>query len=253
MLDRPAIATPLERAGLRTRVVDLKGVRSNALRDVLRDSMVEGVGAIVCDAETDDDLLTIARSGADLARSPIWVGSGGLASAVAANVASPRARRSTTVVVRRGPSAGILIVVGSGSPVAMEQATALRRVAGVVTLPPSPAEIRDALRNGHDVLVSVEPLTSDRENVDVARGLGHALQPLASDVGGAMVTGGQTATQVLRAWGTRALNLLEEIEPGVPLATAVGSRTLPVVTKAGAFGDPATLVRARRRLREMIE
>jgi uncharacterized protein YgbK (DUF1537 family) len=251
MLDRPAIATVLERAGLRTRAVDLKGVRSGALREALRDTMVEGVGAIVCDAETDDDLLMIARAGADLARSPIWVGSGGLASAVAMNFAPRLTRRSTTVVVRRGSGAGILIVVGSGSPVAMDQAAALRLVAGVVALPPSPAEIREAWRNGNDVLVCVEPLTSDRENVEVARRLGHALQPLASDVGGAIVTGGETATQVLRAWGTRALNLLEEIEPGVPLATAVGSRTLPVVTKAGAFGDAGTLVRARARLREM--
>jgi 4-hydroxythreonine-4-phosphate dehydrogenase len=133
----------------------------------------------------------------------------------------------------------------------MDQATALRQIPGVVNLPPVAAAIGSALRMGNDVLVSVDPLASDRENVDVVRSLGQALQPLASEVGAVMLTGGETATQVLRGWGMRALNLLEEIEPGVPLATTVGSRALPVVTKAGAFGDPGTLVRARARLREM--
>jgi D-threonate/D-erythronate kinase len=249
-LDRPAIAALLDHVGIRSRVLDLRAVRSNAVRDALSESMAEGHGALVCDAETDDDLLIIARAGVDFARGPIWVGTGGLASAVAANCA-PRHRRRPTVMIRSRSSAGIVIVVGSGTPVAMEQAAALRRVAGIVSLPPDAAEIASALRAGRDILVSVEPMMSDREDVDVARGLGQALKPLATDVGGVIVTGGETATQVLRGWGVRALNLLEEIESGVPLATTVGSRALPVVTKAGAFGDAGTLVRALGRLREL--
>ena len=38
-----------------------------------------------------------------------------------------------------------------------------------------------------------------------------------------------------------AIELIREIEPGVPLGRAGG---LGIVTKAGAFGDPGTLSRA---------
>jgi D-threonate/D-erythronate kinase len=249
-LDRPAVSTLLERHGLRTRNVDLQAIRSGDLRVTLDECVAGGVGAVVCDAETDEDLLVIARTGFHATRGPIWVGTGGLAAAVAGNCA-PRISRRLTTVVQRGAGAGILMVVGSASPVAMEQAAALRQVADVVALPATAGEIARALRQGHDVLVAVEPMQSDREDVEVARQLGEALQPLASDVGGLIVTGGETATQVLRRLGMRALNLREEIEPGVPLSTTIGSRALPVVTKAGAFGDAETLVRARIRLREI--
>ena len=60
---------------------------------------------------------------------------------------------------------------------------------------------------------------------------------------GALVsTGGETARALLSAMHYRALRLAGEIEPGVPLSIAVGPRALPVITKAGAFGNPDTLL-----------
>jgi uncharacterized protein YgbK (DUF1537 family) len=41
--------------------------------------------------------------------------------------------------------------------------------------------------------------------------------------------------------GVTAIELIREIEPGVPLGRA---GDLGIVTKAGAFGDPGTLSRA---------
>jgi 4-hydroxythreonine-4-phosphate dehydrogenase len=43
-----------------------------------------------------------------------------------------------------------------------------------------------------------------------------------------------------------------EVEPGVPLGVADTPRPLPIVTKAGAFGGPATLVRCRSALRALV-
>ena len=53
----------------------------------------------------------------------------------------------------------------------------------------------------------------------------------------------ETARALLPAFGASALQLVSEIEPGVPLSIAIGRRALPVVTKAGAFGSPEALLR----------
>jgi uncharacterized protein YgbK (DUF1537 family) len=62
-------------------------------------------------------------------------------------------------------------------------------------------------------------------------------------------TGGETARAVLQAFGTGGLRLVGEIEPGVPLSLTDGARPLPVITKAGAFGRPDTLIHCRAILR----
>jgi uncharacterized protein YgbK (DUF1537 family) len=51
------------------------------------------------------------------------------------------------------------------------------------------------------------------------------------------------------ALGATGLHLAGEVEPGVPVGVAVSAPPLTVVTKAGAFGSPETLVRARAALR----
>jgi 4-hydroxythreonine-4-phosphate dehydrogenase len=42
---------------------------------------------------------------------------------------------------------------------------------------------------------------------------------------------------------------MDEIEPGVPLGLTMGARRIPVVTKAGGFGDALTLERCLARLK----
>src|SRR5438477_193827 len=68
----------------------------------------------------------------------------------------------------------------------------------------------------------------------VAR-IGHTLAPLAQRVGGLVLTGGDTARGVLRAWRVTGIDLVEEIEPGVVLSMSAGAHALPVVTKSGSF------------------
>jgi 4-hydroxythreonine-4-phosphate dehydrogenase len=74
------------------------------------------------------------------------------------------------------------------------------------------------------------------------------LLPLAPQIGALVVTGGETARALLPAFGTHSLQLLQEVEPGVPLSVSIGTRSLPVVTKAGAFGSPDALLNAHRML-----
>jgi D-threonate/D-erythronate kinase len=71
---------PLEHAGLRTDHADVGRVRGGSLSLAFADAQARGVQAVVCDAETDEDLRAIARAGATVGSGVLWVGSGGLAS-----------------------------------------------------------------------------------------------------------------------------------------------------------------------------
>jgi uncharacterized protein YgbK (DUF1537 family) len=49
---------------------------------------------------------------------------------------------------------------------------------------------------------------------------------------------------VARRLGATGIELEGEVEVGVPVGTLIGPRPHPVVTKAGGFGGPDTLVEA---------
>ncbi len=63
-----------------------------------------------------------------------------------------------------------------------------------------------------------------------------------------VLTGGETAVGVARRLGAVGIRLEGEVEPGIPVGSLIGPRPYRVVTKAGAFGEPGTLVRAVERL-----
>ena len=260
VLDRPAIPTLLEHSGVSTRSVDLSAVRSGRVAASLEHYLEEGVGAVVCDAELEADLVAIAEAGAQLGNRVIWVGSAGLAHALA-RTAVPRVRRQSIPVARRETGA-ILIVVGSTARIAAEQAAHLASGgAGRVDVPVealdgsdrrtgtlAAEDVERLLRQGLDVVVTIAGHPVHPDPARLSASLAALLEPVAPLVRGLIVTGGETATHILAACGARALYLLDEIEPGVPLSVAIGARSLPVVTKAGSFGTASTLSEARARL-----
>ena len=266
-LDRPAIASTLQDAGLSIRSVDLETIRRSGLDEWLHSCRAARIDAVVFDAETADDVRAIARAGARLGPAVVWVGSGGLARALpeALKLSRAAAPDVTPDIVASGP---ILFVVGSTSKIARLQAGRLV-ASGVRHVPVAievlvgtrgtddeagiANEILHELRDGRDVLVTPGGLddVNVREKPMAAR-LGEMLRPCASAARGVVVTGGDTATGILRAFDTSALRLIDEIEPGVPLALSVAPRPLAVVTKAGAFGDALSLVRAGARLRGLF-
>jgi uncharacterized protein YgbK (DUF1537 family) len=224
---RPIIVAPSFPAQGRTvsggRVfVDGKPLRSGNLKRALH-----GSGIIVCDARTDSELRAIARNGLALKPRPLFVGSAGLARALAATLPPRRARRG------RLPRGEIAVVVGSASAVSARQAKRLARVAE---------------REG----VALYQLERNRHGPDDA--LVAAFGRIAArhpNCGAYVLTGGDTARAVLAARKVRGFRLLGEVEPGVPFGMSIPPG-LAVCTKAGGFGGPDTLVHCVARLkREM--
>ena len=221
----------LAHAGLPATHIDLATVRSarprGGLNAALRAALATGARALVCDAESDADLDALARAGLALQPRPLFVGSAGLARAIARTFRRTRPARRRRILPRP-----VITVVGSASPVSVRQASLLAR---------------SRVLGRADLLVQLEwtrePVAADKP---VVRRLGRMLAACAPRAH-YVLTGGETARAVLGARGIRALRLLGEVEPGVPIGVTRDG-TL-VCTKAGAFGAPGSLAKCVARLK----
>ena len=117
----------------------------------------------------------------------------------------------------------------------------------------SARRVAETLAAGGDALVSIaaDPNPDLSGGANLARRLADVLRPAAPHVGALFATGGETALALLNALGVNGIRLLDEIEPGVPLGLTRGALSVPVVTKAGAFGDAGTLARCLSHLRRL--
>jgi uncharacterized protein YgbK (DUF1537 family) len=102
----------LSRAGLPATHVDLAAVRGSSLAGALRAALATGARALACDAESDADLYRIAGAGLTLRPKPLFVGSAGLARALARTFS--RRRPAPRPVVSCRP---VITIVGSASAV----------------------------------------------------------------------------------------------------------------------------------------
>lgn len=64
------------------------------------------------------------------------------------------------------------------------------------------------------------------------------------EVGGLILTGGDTAKSVCQHLGVDGLQLIGQVETGIPLSQMVGKKGYYTVTKAGAFGNEKSLLHA---------
>ena len=253
----------LAAAGLNTMLADLAAVRqgSAALEHLLRLWADAGVEAAVCDAETDADPRAIAAAGVALHPSVLLVGSAGLAHQLPLLTAK---RGEASMALPQIPAASrVVAIVGSMSSVSREQAKWLEDHTDCVTLTIAPEvlkaghmagawaeaaeRIKAALELRDAVIVigkgeSIDP----REGALLCANLSQMIAPHIASIGALIATGGETARALLAVMHVSELRLVREIEPGVALACCGGSRALPVVIKAGAFGSVDTLLNAYR-------
>jgi uncharacterized protein YgbK (DUF1537 family) len=216
---------------------------------------------LACDAATEADLARIVASGADLGEPAVWVGSTALADPLTAAVLgsqpapAPRPRR-------RGP---VLVVVGSVARPMEAQLSALRSVLRVApvevdtlalarggahaerVIDDASAAVARALAIGVDAALFARGAEPPLKGLcaRVAEGLAVVAHRVLGRVcaGGLVLTGAQTARAVCDALGIGGIELVGEIEPGVPIGRAVDA-PLDVVARAGSFGDRLSLVRA---------
>lgn len=274
--DRSAnIDTLLEDAGVRTAKLALDTLRGDA--DALAAHIAEMVGsdtqALIVDAQTTEDLRTLAIVTAGLSSPLFWVGSGGLAREIAA-LPDVLPRPAQSPAFAREKHAPTLVLVGSLSGVSERQCALLKTRASIGELVVPPAVLRQGmshadwagwqmrvgeyLRRGEDLLLRIgrDQAFDPAEGARLSTLLAALVRPHFAHVGGLVATGGETARAMLEAVGIGSLQLLCEIEAGVafgrPIATREGHRP-GVVTKAGAFGTDHALYAAWLHMNNAVE
>lgn len=192
-----------------------------ARHSALADLVPASIGNVMLlDAETQGELDAKVAALPDPG-TILWVGSPGLAKALARRLAPGSAPPATAVLA----GGEILVVVGTANPLSHRQADALRAVAGVTVLrsPDSrqadPAAVLDRLAN--DALDRVD----------------------GGAVAAVIATGGDTMGAILQRLGIDEFEILRELALGFPLCRALDRRGQPLLLamKAGGFGDDQIL------------
>jgi uncharacterized protein YgbK (DUF1537 family) len=264
------IPTMLASSDLNCAHLDLDLVRSaTSVFDAAVSHAASTADVLVCDAVSDGDLFAIASAAATLGHRSVWVGSAGLAHQL------PRATgfsaKSEEIVPHLPNTAGpILFVIGSSSRTTKHQAVNLLSRSDIhgIVVPPEvllagpegpdwsdfTADLRDAVAQGEDVILlcGPEPRIEAAARPRLAFALAEMTAALHGQVGALVASGGETARKVLDRWAVSTLLLHGELERGVPVSstTVDQNRPLTVITKAGDFGQPYTLVHCREWLKQ---
>ncbi len=213
-------------------------------------------GITVVDSETEYDLLEIAEH-----RTRVMAGSAGLADALCQ--------------VLRAPSP-VLTVIGSMRSETRTQVELLVKRLGTVVIPidtlgalsgGSQGQAIDgavkALSAGLDAVVTstatdamieatrkeayklgLTPLELEKR---ITGALATAtVQLLDKPLSGLIITGGATALAITEKLGTESIEILDEVQPGVPVLRL---DHIKAVTKAGGFGQTDTLIQATKYLK----
>jgi 4-hydroxythreonine-4-phosphate dehydrogenase len=254
--------------GHRSRPVPIRVVRGapEDLVGAIKDIATTGIEIAVCDAETDQDLHAIVSAAVASGILIVWVGSAGLAGQLSGVLGLGGGSPFDDAALR--PTGPVVTVVGSRSSVAARQHRRIVEVPGVAELlldpdmllageahagwGPASAALGAAVAAGRDLAVTLQSAdpVSDGSGRHLCEAIGRLIAPYAGDIGALVCTGGETTRAVLLATGAHTLRYIREVEPGVVLSRADGTHALPVVTKAGGFGDDDTLVHARDELTE---
>ena len=213
-------------------------------------------GITVVDSETEHDLLKIAEH-----HTRIMAGSAGLADALCQVLRAP---------------APVLTVIGSMRSETRAQVELLKKRLGAAVIPldaigalsdgSQSRAINDAskaLNSGQDLVITSTPtdeLIEATRNEASRLGLSpfelenritYALasvteQLLKYSLSGLIITGGATALAITRQLGTKSIEILDEVQPGVPVLRL---DQIKAVTKAGGFGQVDTLIQATKYLK----
>jgi len=213
-------------------------------------------GIAVLNSETERDLQKIAAIS-----SRIYAGSAGLADALCHRLRNPPP---------------VLTIIGSMRAETRIQAEQLVKRLGAVAFPLNtinalnqlpPNDViqyaRDALHERQDVVItSTQSKTLIEETQREAKRLNLTPQEVEKRItealaiitkalveaplSGLIITGGATALAITEKLSIDNIEILDEVQPGVPVLRL---DTIPAVTKAGGFGQPDTLIQATQYLK----
>ena len=265
----------------------LENVRSGPgeIQRAVQGLLAEGVELVVADIAEQEDLKRICLGLFQNDLRIVWVGSTGLAEFVplAFGAASTSSAPDGHRAIDPRPA---LALVGSASETTQGQ---LRYAQDndelkIISIDPgcliqggsiaeselegATSSLLAAMDAGHDVALVVR---ASREEIAATQQLGMTLNLSPAQVAqrivdglagvagslvregrlsGVVATGGDTANALCSALGAQALEILGEVEAGIPIMRILGEASLSLVTKAGGFGSPAAMAEALAKVKQ---
>ena len=195
-------------------------------------------GASLWDAETDDDLRSIADAGRSLSAPVLWCGSGGLAAALAdgnAPAAGNPARpilglfgsdHPSTAIQLRACGRHVLRLSDGGGENAALVSSRLGAAGACLVAFDLPAGMARPAASGH-----------------IAREIARLVQGIPPP-GSLLVSGGETLGALCRSLRAGHLDVVGQLMPGVPVSIMRGGHwdLVRVISKSGAFGHDRLLL-----------
>lgn len=246
---------------------------SDGIRNAVHRLREQASELIIVDIAEQDDLKRICSGLSEDDLRIAWVGSTGLAEFIPLAFGASTAPE-TSSRVHGVDSRPALALVGSASETTREQLRLAQASHGLNIIYIYPElliqndsseldeanfQLGAALDAGQDIALVVR---SSREEIAATQRLGARLNLSAAQVAqqivhglaksarrlvqenrvsGIVATGGDTANALCDALGAQALEILGEVEAGIPIMRLLGEQSLPLVTKAGGFGSPAAM------------
>lgn len=192
-------------------------------------------GVSVFDAESEEDLDRVVAVGRRATGSLLWVGSGGLARALA---------RGNEVSVSSHLTAPVLGLFGSDQPATAAQLAACEPLA--VALMEGASDNAHALKQRlatDGAVFAGFSLPAGLSRPDAAQRIARELAAITSRLeppGTLIVAGGETLKALCVSLGANSLKITGEIMPGLPRSIMQGGRWagVEVVSKSGSIGAP---------------
>ncbi|MBU2699383.1 putative protein YgbK (DUF1537 family) [Sporomusaceae bacterium BoRhaA] len=251
----------------------------DAVQQAIKRCLARGETWIVFDAVLDEHLRVIVQATKDYDK-VLWVGSAGMAEQL------PDFYQWSTKTkngINSRPGA-VLVVAGSVSKVTQSQISRALNLPNVKLIKMDVTNLirkkkleiarcikqaKVLLKQEKDILIA--SAVNDRDVADAVRAgkkhglsstevseqtavaLGNIVAALSDEsLAGMVLTGGDTAIHVCRSLEAEAIEVLEEVTVGIPLCQLIGGRCngLPVITKAGAFGNEDSFVLSIQAMRK---
>jgi uncharacterized protein YgbK (DUF1537 family) len=233
-------------------------------------AIARGERMVVVDALTDDQLRDIGTAAASM---KLITGGSGIAIGLPANFRQAGTLAAATGIEPISAPDGAAIMMAGSCSAATRRQVKVAEQAGVPTFKIDPVDIRSGEISEAGVLAWIRnvggvPLVYSSTEPDEVR---NAQEMLGRDRAGEiveqffarlatqlrdrgttrfLVAGGETSGAVVHALGVRAMQIGQEIDPGVPWTRSIGDdRPLALALKSGNFGADDFLIKAWDRLR----
>ena len=230
------------------RCAAIPAVSVEELRIHFAHAVEQGIDILIPDTLNESGLHLIVEAAAGIG-GLLWVGSGGLAQAIA-RVLRPDRKNTPSITKARKP---MLLCVGSDHAVTLKQLERLATDEHPLLIEAGAGGYRAAnaaLGEERNVVLLLK-----RTQLSST-----ALQEFAESIridlcGGLVLTGGDTAMHILDALKAKSIRSRDEVLAGIPQGEIIGGVAdgLSVITKSGAFGGPDALSQVIATLRAAPE